>query len=472
MSAGNPMDRSASAFAALLLAVSAFASLPACSSAPDDESRAVDDGGAHLAGDADLGSAAVAHDAGSAGDDASVTTGGADGAAGSAASDGGTATHSSDGGTGSADGGTASAIGSMLVISRGVPAVASSGTASDANDADYSTTWRSSETPSASTPSWIAYDLSAVPASSRHEVDVAWYAQESDYAEYDLAAKPGAVAYNEPRDYTIDANAAAGGAAPTSGWVSLTTVTGNTYTSRQVAVDLTGYNWIRLHVTGVNGTSENTNVALNVDVHDAPDGLTDSWLFLGDSITAFALRNDGADIGARSFAELVNAANPTFFPAEEGAGEGGWSSGTPLANGSGAGGSGTIFDTWVKTFPGRYICLSYGTNDGADTANMGATPTYDNLVTMVTKVIAAGKVPCIPHVPWATDAAHQKNAQLINTAIDALYAKYPAVVKGPDLYSVLEGHTELYQDNLHPNSQGRETYRQAWASTLTASVYR
>ncbi len=446
----------ASASLVLLVALSALASFSACSSSPDDEEHAVDDGGAHVADDA---SGDVAVDAGGSLGSTSVPTGGADGG------------DAGDGGEGATtgDGAATAALTPMTVISRGVSAVASSGTASDANDADYTTTWRSSETPSASTPSWIAYDLSGVPATNRHKVDVAWYAQESDYAEYDLNAKSGAVAYNEPRDYTLDANAAAGGTAPTSGWVILATVTGNTYTSRQQAVDLTGYNWIRLHVTGVNGTTENTNVAINLDVHDAPDGLTDSWLFLGDSITAFALRNDGAGIDARSFAELVNAAKPAFFPAQEGGGEGGWSSATPLI--PVAGGTESIFDTWVKSFPGRYICLSYGTNDGADTANMGATPTYDNLVTMVTKVMAAGKIPCVPHVPWATDAAHQKNAQLINTAIDTLYEKYPGVVKGPDLYNVLLGHTELYQDNLHPNPQGRETYRQAWATTVTASVY-
>jgi hypothetical protein len=449
----------------LLAAVFALASLPACSTSSDDEDTTVDDGGAHVTGDAgatgEVGTVGV--DAGGTQGEASEPT---DGGSGSDASGAG---HASDGGSTGDASGVTSALGPMLVISRGVPAVASSGTASDANDADYTTTWRSSETPSASTPSWIAYDLSGVPATSRHQVDVAWYAQESDYAEYDLNAKSGAVAYNEPRDYTIDANAAAGGTMPSSGWVTLATVTSNTYTSRQQAVDLTGYNWIRLHVTAVNGTTENTNIAINLDVHDGPDGLTDSWLFLGDSITAFALRNDGAGIGARSFAELVNAARPSFFPAQEGGGEGGWSSATPLI--PGAGGAGSIVDTWVKTFPGRYICLSYGTNDGADTANMGATPTYDNLVTMVTKVIAAGKIPCVPHVPWATDAAHQKNAQLINVVIDTLYEKYPAVIKGPDLYNVLLGHTELYQDNLHPNPQGRETYRQAWASTVTSTVY-
>ena len=56
--------------------------------------------------------------------------------------------------------------------------------------------------------------------------------------------------------------------------------------------------------------------------------------------------------------------------------------------------------------------------------------------------------------------------------LDQLYKAYPAVVKGPDLYGVLENHPELYNsDGVHPNSNGREAYRQAWATTMTASVY-
>ena len=230
---------------------------------------------------------------------------------------------------------------------------------------------------------------------NRHQVHVVWYSQESDYTDYDLAAKPGTVAYNEPRDYTFEGNTAAGGAVPTSGWTTLATVTANTFASRQKAVDLTGYNWIRMHVTAYNGTEYNTNVALDLDVQEANAGITDSWLFLGDSITSFGMRNDGADIDAPSFAELVNKAKPSFFPAQEGAGEGGWTSGEPLTTMIGAQ---TIFDTWLQAFPGRSICLSYGTNDGA-VAN-GAMVTYDNFETMVKKILAAGKIPCIPHVPW------------------------------------------------------------------------
>jgi Malectin domain/GDSL-like Lipase/Acylhydrolase family len=363
----------------------------------------------------------------------------------------------------------------MPVISRNVPAYASSGTVSSANDSSYDTQWRSNETTSSSTPSWLAYDLSSVPPAQRGQVDVAWYNANGGYDEYDTfvgssaCTPPACVAFNEPSDYTLEGNAAAGGSLPAGGWVTLVTVTGNTRISRRHALSLSGYNWLRLNVTAVNGSAGNENTAVNLDVHDAAQGVTDSWIFFGDSITAFALRNDGAGISASSFAELINAANPSYFPAQEGAGEGGWTSATPLTT-TAPSGTETIFDDWLSTFPGRFVCLSYGTNDNTEAAN-DATPTYNNFVTMIGKVTAAGKIPCIPHVPWAEDAAHQTNAQLINAKIDQIYAEYPSVVRGPDLYSVLEGQTTLYQDNLHPNPQGREVYRQASATAMLAEVY-
>jgi hypothetical protein len=357
----------------------------------------------------------------------------------------------------------------MPVISFGVPAHASSGNAPDANDRSYDTQWRSTEQTSPSNPSWLAYDLSAIPPANRGAVDVVWYNGNGGYNEYDTFAQAGA-SYNQPRDYTIEGNAAPGGTVPTSGWVPLVTVTGNTYVSREHPVNLAGYNWVRINVTNVNGTPFNFDTALNMDVHDASRGVTDSWLFLGDSITAFALRNDGAGIDAKSYSQIVNAARPAYYPAAQGGGEGGWNSGTALHAAS-PDGKGTLFDHWLSTFPGTYVCLSYGTNDGTDGSG-DASGTYANYVAMIKKVLAAGKVPCVPHVPWAEDEAHQKNATLINAKIDQIYREYPQVMKGPDLWAVLENQPSLYQDNLHPNPQGREAYRQAWARAMLGEVYR
>ena len=150
----------------------------------------------------------------------------------------------------------------MQLISRGVPAFASSeiDAVSNANDASYDSIWRGD------IPGWIAYNLSGVPAANRARVVVGWY-NDPITSPYDHPLV-GEQAYNNLGDYTVQANPAADAAsAPTTGWVTLAAVTGNRYHSRQHVVDLTGNNWIRLNITGSDGSAGNDDAAINLDVH-------------------------------------------------------------------------------------------------------------------------------------------------------------------------------------------------------------
>jgi hypothetical protein len=166
----------------------------------------------------------------------------------------------------------------MPIISRGCPAFASNGTTSGANDSNYGTTWRGA------VPGWITYDLSDIPVAQRRQVIVVWY--NPDTYDYDFTLKSN-WAYGILKAYTIEGNAAAGAdTAPTSGWVTLATVTGNTYHSRQHLIDLAGYNWIRLNISEANGSGDPSGVSINLDIHNASQVADDDWIFYGDSITA------------------------------------------------------------------------------------------------------------------------------------------------------------------------------------------
>ena len=91
----------------------------------------------------------------------------------------------------------------MPVVSRGVPAFASSGnSAGYADDADYTSHWRSSG------PAWLAYDLSSVPAAQRGLVMLAWY-NDPITTPYNHALV-GDVAYDNLSAYTVQVNSAAG----------------------------------------------------------------------------------------------------------------------------------------------------------------------------------------------------------------------------------------------------------------------
>lgn len=348
---------------------------------------------------------------------------------------------------------TTGVVSSSSVISRNVPAFASSGysPAADANDASYDTAWRSQ-----GTPAWLAYDLSSVPAAQRSKVLVVWYNESTNY-DHTLN---GTFAYNVPRDYTIEVNPSPGrGNPPNTGWLTLATVTGNHYHSRQHMIEMAGNNWIRIHVTAVDGASQNYDASINMDIYDAHYGTTDDWLFLGDSITAGAMGHATIS-GVKSFAQLVNAQAPNNFPVQEAGGIG------YLTSAEGA----KYVNNWLQLFPGRYVGLSYGTNDANSCVN--ADSFYKNYVTMVQAVLRAHKTPIVPHIPWGRTANIQSCAPALNVKIDALLKAFPQIIKGPNLWSFFQDNQKLISnDNIHPTDAGFAAYREQWAKTMLMTVY-
>src|SRR5688572_11137260 len=154
--------------------------------------------------------------------------------------------------------------------------------------------------------------------------------------------------YNMPRAYTLEANAAPGSASPPgTGWVTLATVTGNTYHSRQHHVNLAGYNWLRMNITAANGAAGNSDAALNLDVHDASQGVQDDWIFFGDSIPSAAMSHDlrTAAGGTCTFSQLINASIPNHFPVQESGAIGG------MTSSDGA----RYLNAWLGVFPGQFV---------------------------------------------------------------------------------------------------------------------
>lgn len=347
-------------------------------------------------------------------------------------------------------------IAPMPVISRNCPSYASDAPqdAHLANDDSYKTVWRGNRKPNKDKPCWITYDLSK---SNVKRAVVTWFnAATYPYDHLLWNMGPG---YGLPGDYTIDANAAAGGRLPTTGWVSLVTVKGNTYHSRTHIIDFSGYRWIRMTITATDGTVWNDDPFFNMDVHDASKGVQDTWLFLGDSITA-----GGMPPTDPSFASLVHKKNPLYFPTQENGGEGGFRSDTGL----------TYIDKWLKVYPGHFVTLSYGTNDintfkdDQDAVNK----TIANLTTLANKVIAAGKTPIIPHVPWAKIESIQSNGILLNTKIDMLTESNKKILAGPDLYAFFKSHPNLIGgDKLHPTEEGYKAYCAVWADWACKNIY-
>jgi hypothetical protein len=342
---------------------------------------------------------------------------------------------------------------SWTIISRNAPAFASSGyyPASFADDDNYDTAWRSQ-----GTPAWLAYDLSGVPSSDRGKVLVVWYNESYDYNH----TINGGNAYNLPQDYTIDVDPGKGGGQPPgAGWVTLASVKGNHYHSRQHLINMTGNNWIRIDITASDGAVQNYDASIDMDVYNASYGTADNWIFYGDSITAGAMGHSTVG-GVKSFAQLINLQFPKDFPVEEAGGT------NFLTSGDGA----KYINTWLQLFPGKYVGLSYGTYDAIGCVDPGIF--YDNYVSMVQAVLSMGKIPIIPHIPWGRDANIQNCAPPLNTKIDALYKAFPQIIKGPDLWTFFQSHQKLISnDTIYPTLTGFGWLRRQWANAMLAEIY-
>jgi len=360
--------------------------------------------------------------------------------------------------------GTSSAL---ALISRGVPIVASSAMypATSANDGDYNTEWRSN-----GTPATLALDLSSVPVSQRQNIWLVWYNDGTYAYNHALINQPG---YSNAGSYTIEANAApGGGAAPANGWVPLASLSGNVLHSYSHYLNFAGYNWIRGNFTASDGSVLNADIAINLDVYSASNGVTDGWFFSGDSITANCMghnhvlaedENNPATqitIATPSFGEQVDAIVGNNTPVQENGGIPGFTSGDMTAYLAG----------WLQHVPSKYVTINLGTNDAANSGNAAAF--YANMQQLVKTVIAAGKIPVVPTIPYSTDPTKMANIPALNDQIRALYLAYPIIVPGPDLWSYFKNNPQyISTDHLHPNAQGCVAYRSLWSQFAASTVY-
>jgi|SRR5580658_2286366 len=346
--------------------------------------------------------------------------------------------------------------GAMPLISQGLPAYSNyvQSAASNAVDADYSTVWRTGHDPSAADSNWLAIDLSTVPTAQRTTVYAVWF-NEYGY-NYDTSDGPS---YTLPGDFEIQGSPTAGGGGPPStGWVTLASTTGNTLSSGAYLLKLGGYNWLRFNCTASasNVAAQNTDTSLQWNLYDA-HAANDGWKFGGDSITANSMGHQASN---DSFDQLVHK-QVANSPAFEMAGHGGWSTSTMLGS----------IDAYLADFPGLYFSLALGTNDapGNDAPGYGV-----RMGQLIDKIIAAGKIPIVPMIPYTGEPTHS-TIPAYNAQISALYATYGSkLIQGPDLYTVIyNGRATMFDSptDLHPNAAGNAAMRQAWADAMVRNVY-
>ena len=358
----------------------------------------------------------------------------------------------------------------MERISTGLPAYTNNDCggqrpAAFANNTNYGDSWRACFSPSKNSPAWLAYDMSGVSPEKRKNVIVVWYNEDTSAYDHTLITAVKDPAYNIPKDYVIEVNKEKGGAVPKDGWVKLAEVNNNTFHSRQHALNIEGYNWIRMAATASDGTGGNYDISLNMDIYNSSGGAGDSWLFIGDSITQMSMHHQAFENknGKGTFAELINPKKPAYFPIQENAGTGYMKSSDGAAN----------IEKWLEMFPGEFVVIAYGTNDAW--SGMDPDTFYNNYEIMVKAVIKAGKTVIIPRsMPYSSTIKEiQEFGPELNKQFVKIFKKYPKVLKGPDFWKYYkENPSMLSQDGVHPSwPEGLFMFRKMWAEEAVKIAY-
>jgi lysophospholipase L1-like esterase len=182
---------------------------------------------------------------------------------------------------------------------------------------------------------------------------------------------------------------------------------------------------------------------------------------MGDSITAFWANratatgtNDPAS-HQPSFASWINIYTTNCFPSMINGGIGGETSANALAR---------LAQNLADNPDYHYWALCYGANDSA--GNNSNTASFKaNMQAMITMLLAAGRMPVIPHIACTLDGQHN-NIPLFNAVIDQLVAANN-ILAGPDCYTYFKNNTNDFQaDGLHPNDAGDRAYNLLWAQAM------
>ena len=305
-------------------------------------------------------------------------------------------------------------------------------------DGDYRSWWEAGR-PTAAQPAWIAIDVGVGPK----RILLSWIAGGSpDYEETDYGS-PGSYRVEVSADSTDGENGA---------WKVVASVAEVKTHGAEHAFDFAGQRWVKMVVTGAPAVSPNGVQLGEIDLHDASAGATDTWFFMGDSITAAAFDREPAR--RPSFADCVAQRHPAFFPMMIAGGTGGTTSRDGASH----------VDEWIARNPDvRFWAIGYGSNDAAGDAR-DITTFRASLELIVSRLRAAGRVPILATIPYASDGQHA-GIPTFNLAIEDVRAAH-GLTRGPDLYAWFAAHPDELRDGLHPNDRGAVSMNRLWADAV------
>ena len=127
----------------------------------------------------------------------------------------------------------------------------------------------------------------------------------------------------------------------------------------------------------------------------------------------------------------------------------------------------------------NYFLIMYGTNDagfplpsgiGLNPGDPGYSGSYkDNMQTIISAILAAGKTPYLAKVPFTSDPLTSITyIQEYNDVIDELVFDNFIMVIPPDFFTHFQSNPgELAADGIHPNGTGYQSMADIWFTELT-----
>lgn len=235
-------------------------------------------------------------------------------------------------------------------------------------------------------------------------------------------------------------------------WEVAVTIENNPVMARGIEIEFAGKSWFKFASEGDVGQ------ILEIEAFDMSNGGTDTWFFMGTSISQMGIKQQDTD---STTAQLIHARHPHFTPAML------------------RGGIGCINSTEVVEHLSEYLeyagnvkfwAIEMGTNDAWGGGDWNLNTYVSNMQTIIDSAKAHGITPIIARI-IATDsskAGWQVNPAFLD-AVDKLTAdnNLPA---GPDFYTYFKEHPELLaSDGVHPNSdtKGGQAMHHLWAEALS-----
>jgi lysophospholipase L1-like esterase len=319
------------------------------------------------------------------------------------------------------------------IVSRGKRVESSPGGGKVVVDGVYRTraSWAGGR-PTPAKPSWVAIDV----GTGFTRLLVSW----TSSGNHDYTDRK----YGAPVDYRIETSADSTNGSDGT-WRTAVTITGNPVRSRAHAIDFAGRRWVRMTITGLSPDVFEWGLYLDeIDVHDLSRGGNDVWVFFGDSITSQVF--DRAPAHQPSFPEAIARRHPGFFPAVVGAGFGSLHHSDAVRR---------IDEVLALNPDARVIAIGFGSNDWDPVAFRA------DLLEVVRKVHAAGRIPVVARIPFRADSPVDYPARLA-AVVDEVTARL-GLLPGPDFHGWFKANRAHLTDGLHPDDAGSQEMIRRWA---------